>query len=507
MNNIVDTTKYLWKESDGADNFISSVLSIQEKKMSSALLSVGIDIGTSTTGMVVSSLEFSNTAMSYMVPKIDIIDKKIIYKSRIYNTPVIDSIHLDDEAIKRIIKDEYKNAGITPQQVDSGAVIITGESALKENADSISRSLSEFAGEFVVATAGPDLESIIAGKGSGAQSYSKEHSCTVINFDIGGGTTNISAFYCGELEGRCCFDIGGRLIKYGDDKAITYVSPRINDLAELDGFRVEPGMKVTEHRLRKMTDLMAGVLEHFLNDKQNGKTELMRTKNSSHFANKRSRTVLSFSGGVADFIYEKENDVYKYNDLGVSLAESIRNNDTFKNYQIIDSKETIRATVVGAGIYTTVVSGSTINYSRDLFPIKSIPAFLVSKEAEENVYLGDERKLTDEFKWFMNQINDQKAIMCFKGKKRVSYEELCNMAKSIAQVSNEILHEETPLLVITENDMAKSLGQTIERYIEGEKDIVCIDKIECGEGDYIDVGKPLMNGMALPIVVKTLIFK
>ena len=95
------------------------------------ILSVGIDIGTTTTSMIVSRLAVENTAMVYMAPNVELTSKQIIYRSPVYLTPLLDQETLDGEEIKRIIEKEYASAGIRPEDVDSGAVIITGEAALK----------------------------------------------------------------------------------------------------------------------------------------------------------------------------------------------------------------------------------------------------------------------------------------------------------------------------------------------------------------------------------------
>ena len=105
-----------------------------------------------------------------------------------------------------MIETEYASAKITANQVETGAVIITGESARKENARMVLELLSGFAGDFVVSTAGPDLESVIAGQGSGAWEFSEENGTVVVNLDIGGGTTNVVLFDGGE-GGRGCLDI------------------------------------------------------------------------------------------------------------------------------------------------------------------------------------------------------------------------------------------------------------------------------------------------------------
>ena len=199
--------------------------------MKQELLSVGIDIGTSTTQLVFSKITVENTASSFSVPKITITDKKIAYKSQIYFTPLLNQTTIDCEGIKTIIENEYHRAGVPKDKIDTGAVIITGETARKENAQEVLQTLSGFAGDFVVATAGPDLESIISGKGAGACDYSKQHKKNVLNIDIGGGTSNFALFHNGEVLDTGCMDIGGRLIKIDNNRKITYITPKIQKIA------------------------------------------------------------------------------------------------------------------------------------------------------------------------------------------------------------------------------------------------------------------------------------
>ena len=181
--------------------------------METSILSVGIDIGTSTTSMVVSRLQVQNTASCFAVPRVTITGAEIVYRGEIYQTPQAGGDCIDADAVASLLENEYRKAGITPEQVQTGAVIITGESSRKENAALVTERMSRLAGEFVVATAGPDLESIIAAKGAGTAQYSEEHWCSAANFDIGGGTTNIAVVRGGQLTRKGCWDIGGRLIR------------------------------------------------------------------------------------------------------------------------------------------------------------------------------------------------------------------------------------------------------------------------------------------------------
>ena len=172
--------------------------------MSETLLSVGIDIGTSTTQLILSRLTLANRANPFSVPRIAIEDREVLYRSGIHFTPLLSDTVIDAEGVRTIVAEEYRKSGFAPEQVDTGAVIITGETARKENAREVLSALSQFAGDFVVATAGPDLESILAARGAGADEYSREHHTDVLHFDIGGGTSNLALYSHGELAATGC---------------------------------------------------------------------------------------------------------------------------------------------------------------------------------------------------------------------------------------------------------------------------------------------------------------
>ncbi len=470
------------------------------------ILSVGIDIGTTTTSMIVSKLAVENTAMVYMAPNVELTAKEIIYRSPVYLTPLLDQETLDGDEIKRIIEKEYDSAGIRPEDVDSGAVIITGESALKENARLITDKLSEFAGDFVVATAGPDLESIIAGRGAGAESFSKTYGCVTANLDIGGGTTNISVFNCGDLVGQTCIDVGGRLIKYNKKREITYVSKRFNDVGKERNIYVVPEMMVDDNKLALAGDLLADVILDALHQEHYSFTKIATTNNSKKLNLPYPIQYISFSGGVADCYYKNEEDMYKYDDLGPCIAKALREKLPSEPYEVIEPRETIRATVVGAGIYTTEVSGSTISYTDEIFPIKNLPVFKIGERAEEALYEADTHIAKEELRWFVGQSQNERIGICIKGKQKASYDDIINLSKALIEIDETSLGEDMPLIVLCENDMAKALGQILRRYMSRQKCVLCLDKIKMGSGDYIDIGKPILGGIAVPIVIKTLIF-
>lgn len=229
--------------------------------MREEILSVGIDIGTSTTQLIFSKLIVENTASSFSVPRISIVDKEVIYRSEVYFTPLVSNNEINGEKIREIVEKEYKKACVNKEDIQTGAVIITGETARKENANDVLHTLSGFAGDFVVATAGPDLESIISGKGAGAHIYSKEHSTSVVNIDIGGGTSNLALFTRGEVKETGCLDIGGRLIKLDKiTKEITYISPKIEKIIKDNNLGLKVGTKGTVENIKPVVDIMVRLL-------------------------------------------------------------------------------------------------------------------------------------------------------------------------------------------------------------------------------------------------------
>ena len=198
--------------------------------MADTLLSVGIDVGTTTTQLIVSRLTVENKASAFSVPEMEISDRQVVYQSPIHFTPLLGENLVDGEKIRDLIAREYEKAGIRPAHVDTGAVIITGETSRKENARAVTDALSEYAGDFVVATAGPDLESVLAAKGAGADGYSGETGAKVLHMDIGGGTANLAWIEDGQIVKTGCMNVGGRLVKLDENGVLTYVSTVLNGI-------------------------------------------------------------------------------------------------------------------------------------------------------------------------------------------------------------------------------------------------------------------------------------
>lgn len=468
------------------------------------LLTVGIDLGTSTTQLVLSELTVENFASAFTVPRISISDKKVIYRSDIIFTPLLNQSEIDAEPIKAFVAEQYRQAGIQKQDIQMGAVIITGETARKSNANNVLRALSGYAGDFVVATAGPDLESIIAGKGAGAQTYSETKRKPVVNLDIGGGTTNLAVFKDGEVIDTACFDIGGRLIKLDQQQKITYIAPKIQEIINKKGLTLHVGDQATEQNLLPIISELVAVLENSIGlGTQSPFYQLLVT---NHPLRKGGELpIVTFSGGVADCLNTTSTNLFKYGDIGLLLGKYLRKSLIFSVKEVLESAETIRATVVGAGSHTAEISGSTIAYREQILPVKNIPILKLAQEDETLTATELGQRIQEKLNWHRIEETPQIAL-AIRGMNNPTFADIQRYGQGIVEGLASLIAEQMPIIVMVDEDMAKALGHALSAHLPKDYPFICLDSVKVENGDYVDIGLPVAEGAVLPVIVKTLVF-
>lgn len=467
--------------------------------MARELTSVGIDIGTTTTQMAVSRLTLENTAPFGGLPRVEITSKRVVHLSPIAFTPLRDASHIDTDRLADLIASFYRGAGISADDVDTGAAIVTGETARAENARAAVEAVSRAGGDFVVAAAGPDLEALLAGAGAGARELSRTGG-RVLTFDVGGGTTNAALFEDGRARDRFALDVGGRLVR-AEAGRISFVSPRLAPVLRAIGSDMAPGDGLAGRAgdVLRLCRALARVLARIARGGELGPSErgLWIGHEAARGADLLPARVM-FSGGVAEFVYPDpapgEPDVAaafaRFGDMGPLLGRAIREEFDAAGITVAAAAERSRATVIGAGSHATTLSGSTVFADASRLPRKNVPVLDLFPGAEE-----DYSALAGRARAEAALFPDGRGALFFRGPERASRADIVLMADQLSQVLEE------GDLVLVEHDFAKALGQQLASL--GVRGVIVLDGISLARGDYIDVGRPVEG--AVPVVVKTLV--
>ena len=472
-----------------------------------SLLSVGIDVGTTTTQVVFSRLTLQDTARPGQIPRIGITAKSVLYQSPIVFTPLADRETVDAVRLTDLVRHEYAAAGVDPAQVETGAVIITGETAKKKNADEILRALAGLAGEFVVTVAGPHLESLIAGRGAGAATYSQEHFSRVVNVDIGGGSANSALFQAGALTAAAAMNFGGRIveIEHASGRVRHLAEPALAILADL-GLRWAAGDTPGLAELRRFTNRMADLTVELIEGLSSPLAQQLYLTPPAGVSGRGATLMLS--GGIGHYFYtplliQSVADATIHDDLGPLLAESLRQHAGLAAYQTLRPAETLRATVLGASSQTVTLSGSTIWAEAALLPLRNVP--VVRPRLETGFApAGVATAIVEAMRrWDVNAATDFFAV-ALELNQPLDYTLLLQLATGLKEFSDS-LPAGRPLIAIIERDYAQALGQTVKA-MAPDRPLLVIDQVGLAEGDYIDIGTPLMDGRVVPLSVKTLVF-
>ncbi len=468
------------------------------------LKSVGIDIGSSTSHLVFSQLTLRREGAS-LSGKFKVSDRKVTFRSNIILTPYISGTVIDIEKIKRFIEDAYKQAKLRPEDIDTGAVIITGEALKKENAQPIVEYFAKFSGKFICAAAGHNHEALLAAYGCGVVDLSKSEHKTILNVDMGGGTTKFTLVENGAVTQTAAVNIGARLIAFDDSDTVT----RIEDtgkilMAEL-GHSVLLGKKITKKQKEEFAALMAKILFELIEREPSSPLakQLMVTPPFSHYHGFDQIDHIVFSGGVSEHVYDRDRN--SYGDVGPILGKCVReylNKIPNKNL-LREPIEGIRATVIGAGEYTVQASGNT-SYISDpaVLPVFGLKVVRATLKQGRPVLESLKQSLA---KFDLTSWASGLALsVSLEGE--LDYKAIRAVAEGIAAICKSAENGRSPLYLALDLDVAKSLGAILKEELKLEREIIAIDGIEVGDLDFIDIGEPMGITEVIPVTVKSLMF-
>ncbi len=471
------------------------------------LVSVGIDIGSSGTQVIFSRV-FMQRMSEDLSSRYFVVRRETLHQSPVALTPYLSEERIDERAVGDIIDRAYAEAGIHPDNIDTGAVILTGEALRRENAKAIAEVIADMGGEFVCATAGHHMESLLAAYGSGAAKASHDLQRPVLNVDIGGGTTKIALVENGRVVHTAAIHIGGRLAVAQADGLITRLDPAGALLAANAGIEWSLGGRASEAEIGRVTEWMADAIVAALTvSPAPGVVAALWLTDPLEPVE--GIAGVMFSGGVGEYVYARE--ARDFGDLGRRFGEALRRrlDAGALPYPLLPAGECIRATAIGASEYSVQLSGNTVYISNPgaLLPRKSLQVL------QPDVTLGDAieparvtQAIGRHFTAFDLVEGEAEVALAFRWRGAPAYERIAALARGIVEALPMTLLHGKPVFLVLDGDIAHSLGALLKEEWGIASDVLVIDGVALWDFDYIDLGRVRMPSHTVPVTIKSLVF-
>jgi ethanolamine utilization protein EutA len=473
------------------------------------LTTVGIDIGSSTSHLMFSRVHLQRlgTALS---SRFVVVGRKVIWQSPILLTPYAADFTIDTDELAAFIGGCYAYADIEPGDIDSGAVILTGEALKRRNARAIADLFSEEAGRFVCASAGHHMECQLAAHGSGAIALSKSRGVTLLNVDIGGGTTKFALVRAGQIVATAAIAVGGRLVVEDPKQGLVRIEEPAKDIAKSLGIALAPGQPLPAPDRERIVARMVRLLMRMIDRRE--PDELMQhllvtDPWPADLANA-GIDAMTFSGGVAEYLYKRE--ARRFGDLGHDLAHELGHMLAHRRDlpPVWDPGQGIRATVVGAAQFSVQVSGNTITISKpDELPLQNLPVIACDFDLAEQV---DPAAVTATVRNGIGQLDLEEGsapvALAFPWRGDPSHARLHAVAAGVSAALPKTLAAGLPLALLIDGDIGMSLGRLVRLEIAPGANVIAIDGVQLKQFDYVDIGRVIDVTNVVPIIIKSLLF-
>ncbi len=468
--------------------------------------SVCIDIGSAGTQILFSRMHLRRQAVDLSTRYL-VVSRETLFESPISLTPYRSESHIDERALGTLIDEAYQAAGLHPNDIDTGVVILTGEALRRHNADRITRILSETCGELVCATAGHHKEAMLAAHGSGAVQASYDRGERILNIDIGGGTTKLSVIDNGKVLSTAAIHIGARLLAVDANAQIERLDPAGKTHAARVGLTWRVGDAVTDTELDSVAESMANDLVMALTEPTPDVMDLYLT---DPIADLEEIDSMVFSGGVAEFFYDREDR--DFGDLGPRLGKVLRRRVDSGDlpWKLLPDSQGIRSTALGGSEFTAQLSGNTgyISSPESLLPRRNIqvvrPEFDFTETFDVKKLAG---AITRHMEMFDVEGTDADIVLAFRWHGSPEFRRIEALAEGIRRALAARIDRGKPIYVILDADIALNLGVILREDFEIDNEVLVLDGLALWDFDYIDLGRIRMPSKTVPVTIKSLVFR
>ena len=471
------------------------------------LVTVGIDIGSAGTQVIFSRINLRRYGED-LTSRYYVVSRETLFQSPVALTPYSSDVRIDETALGAIIDAAYAAADIKAEEIDTGVVILTGEALRRENAQAIAALIAEQRGDFVTATAGHHMESMLAAYGSGASKASYDGNTRILNIDIGGGTTKLALVEKGNVIATAALHIGGRLHVVEENGRVVRLDPAGKFHAREAGLSLSRGDVLSPSQLDRVAENMAELLMAALTRRPLPRAieHLYLTDPLIDFGHLDG---IMFSGGVGEYVYGREQR--DFGDMGRRLGNAIRRriDNGALPWPLLPAGECIRATALGASEYSVQLSGNTsyITKPGELLPRRNLQVLQPSYECGDVI---DPAALAGAIRSHFTAFDliegEGEVALALRWSGAPSYERVSAFAEGIRHGLARTIERRKPLYVMLDGDIAQTLGAILREELLVESEILAIDGVVLRDFDYIDLGRIRMPSYTVPVTIKSLLF-
>ena len=462
------------------------------------LLSIGVDIGSATSHLVFSRITVEKRGTRYVTTA-----REAVYESPVILTPYDGADLIDAAVLAEYVDAQFEAAGLAREEVDTGALILTGVALDRANARSIGEVFAREAGTMVAVSAGDNMECILAARGAGAIERSAGSGADLLHIDIGGGTSKLVLCRQGAPVANVAVDVGARLVVTDDDGVIVRAEEAGRRVGRDLGIDVELGKRLTDDDKSRLAHYLTGELLAVARVCGDGSSQLLRGPALPSF----EPVAVSFSGGVSEYIYRRHDQAY--GDLGPFLAQAIAARLARARIELVDTPTPgIRATVLGASQYTVQLSGSTIWVS-DLsrLPVRNVPVCapsfdMLSLDAQQIAAV-----LAQTLERYDLLEAAEPVAIAYQWDGLATYGRIDEFCHGIALgMSRRSRDADSPVVLVSDDDIGRLIGSHLAAERAGGRSVISVDCVSTGAFAFIDIGLPIVGSASVPVVIKSLIF-
>ncbi len=469
------------------------------------LTTVGIDIGSSTSHLMFASVRLQRKTQALSSAFV-VVERRILWRSPILFTPFLADGTIDAARLGRFVARCHEDAGLAPGEIDTGAVILTGEAVKRRNARAIADLFAADSGRFVCASAGHHLECALAAHGSGAVALSREKGEAILNVDIGGGTTKLALVVNAEVVSTSAFAVGGRLLAFDAQGRVARIDGSARIAAEATGATLVPGKHADPAEVGKVVDVLADAAIAFIAGARPtalGEALLL----TEALAARGKVDAITFSGGVSEYIYGRE--ARTFGDIARALAERVMAacRDGRIAAPLAVPREGIRAAVIGASQFTVQVSGKTIHIGAGAsLPLRNVAVIAPHLDLDGEIDVAAAARAIEVAMARSPADDDHPVALSIPWRGDPHYRRLRALAEAIALALAPGAARVAPLVLMIDGDIGRTLGHLLESELNIGRPVVSIDGVKLREFDFVDIGEVIRPADVVPVVIKSLLF-